>query len=164
MQKLLIRLKLIQNNPSQVDSIRIEYNPKQFKLQHLKRLFITMTNFELELERFFKQTNTHKISDLAIALEVSPTTIRTWRTRQKIPDTAYRKLELAFKEIEGGGQISKDELKNSLMEGLFTAIQIRAITLAEDAKISLVADILIKEITENHKLAFGNEKEKRVVK
>jgi hypothetical protein len=124
-----------------------------------------MIDFELELERFFKHTNTHKISDLALILEVSPTTIRTWRTRKKIPDTAYRKLELAFNESEVSGQISIEELKNSLMEGLFTAIQIRAITLAEDAKISLVADTLIKEITENHPLVFGTkEGAKRAVK
>lgn len=116
-----------------------------------------MKDFELELERFFKHTKTHKISELALKLEVSPTTIRTWRTRNKIPDSAYRKLDMPFNDQKISDKGSLDELKNCLMEGLFTAIQIRAITLADDAKISLIADILIKEITENNKLAFGNE-------
>lgn len=65
-----------------------------------------MSNFELELERFFEHTNTHKISDLALVLGVSPTTIRTWRTRQKIPDNIYRKLELPFNELKSSEQVS----------------------------------------------------------
>jgi len=118
-----------------------------------------MTDFDLELERFFNHTKTHKISDLALALDVSPITIRTWRTRQKIPNSAYRKLELTFEKSENTEKLSESELKNLLMEGLFRAIQIRAITLAEDAKINIVADILIKEITDNHQLVLEKKEQ-----
>lgn len=52
-----------------------------------------MEDFEQQLESLFKITKTSKISELSKALEVSPTTIRTWRGRKKIPASAFRKAE-----------------------------------------------------------------------
>ena len=116
-----------------------------------------MLNFESELDRFFKRTNTHKISDLAAALDVSSSTIRTWRTRQKIPDSMYRKLELSFEEPNTDETITTEELKNSLMEGLFTAVQVRAMSIEDGVKIGDIANILMTELQEKHSAIF-NEK------
>ena len=65
-----------------------------------------MEDFESELKRFFEYTNTHKISELAVALGVSATTIRTWRTRNKIPENIYRKMELSLKNGDNSEEVS----------------------------------------------------------
>lgn len=57
---------------------------------------INVEDFEQQLESLFKKTKTSRISELAKALEVSPTTIRTWRGRKKIPSSAFRKAELSI--------------------------------------------------------------------
>jgi phage repressor protein C with HTH and peptisase S24 domain len=57
---------------------------------------INVEDFEQQLESLFKKTKTSRISELAQALEVSPTTIRTWRGRKKIPSSAFRKAELSI--------------------------------------------------------------------
>ncbi len=122
------------------------------------------------IERLKLIANSKTNTDLAEKLNTNESTIRSWARRGNVP---LEKCLLASKEFnasvewiltgEGSqatnqvtGNVSIDEIKNSLMEGLFTAIQVRAITLADDAKIGLVADILIKEITENHQLVFSD--------
>jgi len=125
----------------------------------------SMETFEQQLESLYTKTKSSKINELCLALNVSQSTIRTWKSRGKIPASAFRKAEFStYQEKTGQSGVSKEELKNTLMEGLFTAIQIRAITLPEDVKISLIADILIKEISENHQSVFDNEEEKQLVK
>jgi phage repressor protein C with HTH and peptisase S24 domain len=57
---------------------------------------INVEDFEQQLESLFKITKTSRISELSKALEVSPTTIRTWRGRKKIPSSAFRKAELSI--------------------------------------------------------------------
>ena len=57
---------------------------------------INVEDFEQQLESLFKITKTSRISELSKALDVSPTTIRTWRGRKKIPSSAFRKAELSI--------------------------------------------------------------------
>jgi len=52
-----------------------------------------MEDFDKQLEVLFKTTKTIKISELSKAIDVSPSTIRTWRGRNKIPESAFRKAE-----------------------------------------------------------------------
>lgn len=63
---------------------------------------INVEDFEIQLENLFKITKTSRISDLSKALEVSPTTIRTWRGRKKIPASAFRKAELSIQTAPKG--------------------------------------------------------------
>jgi len=58
-----------------------------------------MADFEKQLEELFKTTKTSKISELSAAIEVSPSTIRTWRGRNKIPESAFRKAELLAQNV-----------------------------------------------------------------
>ncbi|WP_232769068.1 helix-turn-helix domain-containing protein [Colwellia sp. Bg11-28] len=55
-----------------------------------------MDDFDKQLDDLFKTTKTSRISELSEALGVSPTTIRTWRGRNKIPASAFRKAELSI--------------------------------------------------------------------
>ncbi|WP_057832817.1 helix-turn-helix domain-containing protein [Colwellia sp. TT2012] len=55
-----------------------------------------MDDFDKQLDDLFKTTKTSRISELSEALGVSPTTIRTWRGRKKIPASAFRKAELSI--------------------------------------------------------------------
>lgn len=120
-----------------------------------------MENFEAQLEKLFQLTKTSKISELSEVLEVSPVTIRTWRTRGKIPETAYRKAKYSdFNKTQNDEVITIEKIKNSLMEGIFSAIKIKAISLEEDAKIGMVADILINELKEKHPSIFKEHKSK----
>jgi len=52
-----------------------------------------MDDIEKQIDELFQLTNTSKISELAKFLGVSPITIRTWRTRKKIPSSAFRKAK-----------------------------------------------------------------------
>jgi phage repressor protein C with HTH and peptisase S24 domain len=67
-----------------------------------------MTDFEQQLEVLFKTTKTSKISELSKAIDVSPSTIRTWRGRNKIPKSAFRKAELSLQSV------SKDKLNTHI--------------------------------------------------
>lgn len=58
-----------------------------------------MTDFEQQLEILFKTTKTSKISELSKAIDVSPSTIRTWRGRNKIPKSAFRKADLLTQNV-----------------------------------------------------------------
>ena len=58
-----------------------------------------MEDFDKQLEVLFKTTNTSKISELSKALSVSPSTIRTWRGRNKIPDSAFRKADNSAQNV-----------------------------------------------------------------
>ncbi|MDX2367548.1 MAG: helix-turn-helix transcriptional regulator [Colwellia sp.] len=58
-----------------------------------------MTDFEQQLEVLFKTTKTSKISELSKAIDVSPSTIRTWRGRNKIPKSAFRKADLLTQNV-----------------------------------------------------------------
>lgn len=52
-----------------------------------------MADFEEQLDELKTLTNTHKIKDLSESLGVSTSTIRTWRSRNKIPDDIYLKVK-----------------------------------------------------------------------
>jgi phage repressor protein C with HTH and peptisase S24 domain len=52
-----------------------------------------MEDFDKQLEALFEATKTIKINELSKAIDVSPSTIRTWRGRNKIPESAFRKAE-----------------------------------------------------------------------
>lgn len=56
----------------------------------------SVDDFDKQLDDLFKTTKTSRISELSEALGVSPTTIRTWRGRNKIPASAFRKAELSI--------------------------------------------------------------------
>lgn len=56
----------------------------------------SVDDFEKQLDDLFKTTKTSRISELSETLGVSPTTIRTWRGRKKIPASAFRKAELSI--------------------------------------------------------------------
>ena len=58
-----------------------------------------MTDFEQQLEILFKTTKTSKINELSKAIDVSPSTIRTWRGRNKIPKSAFRKADLLTQNV-----------------------------------------------------------------
>jgi hypothetical protein len=120
-----------------------------------------MSDFENELNEIFKITKTSKISELSRVLNTSPSTIRSWRTRQKVPAEIYRKLNLLdVKAGQPSEKKSKEDLKNYLMEGLFRAVQIKGISLSEDARIGSIADILINEIEKSDPEFFINKSKK----
>jgi len=48
-------------------------------------------------------TKTAKITDLSKALGVSPSTVRTWRSREKIPENIFLKAEEMAQERDGFG-------------------------------------------------------------
>jgi phage repressor protein C with HTH and peptisase S24 domain len=48
-------------------------------------------------------TKTAKITDLSKALGVSPSTVRTWRSREKIPENIFLKAEEIAQERDGFG-------------------------------------------------------------
>ena len=58
-----------------------------------------MEDFDKQLEVLFQTTNTSKISELSKALNVSPSTIRTWRGRSKIPESAFRKADNSAQNV-----------------------------------------------------------------
>ncbi len=72
----------------------------------------------------------------------------------------YRKLELDFENPKKIEKISADELKNSIMEGLFTAIQIRAMAIQDGVKIGDIANILMTELQEKHSAIFKEKDSK----
>ena len=106
-----------------------------------------MNNFEDELDKLFKLTNSNNTKGLSEALEVSTSTVRSWRTRKSIPADVQRKAELIKMNLATSScKTSKEALKNHLMEGLFRAVQVKGITLADDVRIGSIANILIEEI------------------
>ena len=58
-----------------------------------------MEDFDKQLEELFKITKTSKINELSKALNVSPSTIRTWRGRNKIPESAFRKADNSAQNV-----------------------------------------------------------------
>jgi len=54
-----------------------------------------MPDFEEQLNELKIITKSFKIKDLSKALGVSPATIRTWRSRNKIPDEVYLKAQMS---------------------------------------------------------------------
>jgi ribosome-binding protein aMBF1 (putative translation factor) len=120
-----------------------------------------MSDFENELNELFKITNTSKISELSKVLNISASTIRSWRTRQKVPAEIYRKLDLLkIKSEKPLENVSKEDLKKHLMEGLFRAVQVKGISLAEDARLIDIAEILIAEIEKSEPNFFIKENKK----
>lgn len=120
-----------------------------------------MDNFEKKLESLFKATKSSNIRELAEVLGVSQTTVRTWRSRGKIPESAIRKAGFStYQSMNDSQKITIDEMKSSLMEGLFTAIQLKGITVQDGIKIGDVADILMTELQENYPSIFTEEKTK----
>ncbi|MCP4991167.1 MAG: MerR family transcriptional regulator [Colwellia sp.] len=121
-----------------------------------------MSDFEEKLNEVLKMTNTSNISELSKILKVTAGTIRSWRARGKIPKDAYRKAELIeINSPKNLFKVSKETLKNHLMEGLFRAVQVRGIALADDVRIGSVADILIDEI-ENIDPSFFTKPSKNI--
>ncbi len=114
-------------------------------------------DFESELKELMKRTGSDNIVDLSMALSVSESTIRTWKNRNKVPEKIIKqsheilRLRLnnksdSFNGTISGRAVSKEALKNYIMEGLFRAVQGKGMTLAKDARIGSIADILIDEI------------------
>lgn len=58
-----------------------------------------MEDFDKQLDELFKITKTSKINELSKALSVSPSTIRTWRGRNKIPENAFRKADNSAQNV-----------------------------------------------------------------
>ncbi|MGF1716124.1 transcriptional regulator [Photobacterium chitinilyticum] len=62
-----------------------------------------MKNIDEQISELKSLTKTAKITDLSNALGVSPSTIRTWRSREKIPENIFLKAEEIAKERDGFG-------------------------------------------------------------
>ena len=113
-----------------------------------------MSDFDDQLETLFKTTKTSKISELSEILDVSPSTIRTWRGRNKIPTSAFRKAEVAIQNV------SEQDSKNTHIHLPFYEISASAgmgalIEVEEQANmISFEPEWLNKEIGVNPKDVF----------
>jgi hypothetical protein len=131
-------------------------------------------DFQLIMERLRIATKSKSNAALARTLNIAPSTVGTWTSRETIPyehcvqvsnETGYT-LDWI---VSGKGKqepvqipynINAEEIKSSLMEGLFTAIQLRGITVQDGIKIGDVADILMTELQENHPSIFAEDKTK----
>lgn len=86
-----------------------------------------MDDFEKQLDDLFITTKTSRISELSEALGVSPTTIRTWRGRNKIPASAFRKAELSVQNapnVKADTRISLPFYEISASAGIGTLIEV----------------------------------------
>lgn len=130
-----------------------------------------MDNAQNIVDRIKKATKSTTNTSLAKVLQVGGSTIRTWIVRNSVPldkcmvvaeqyDTPIEWI-LTGKGERGSdqpsGRISADEIKNSLMEGLFTAVQVRAITVEDGVKIGDIANILMTELQEKHSAIFSEK-------
>jgi predicted transcriptional regulator len=128
--------------------------------------------FQRVMDRMKLVTKSNSNAELARNLGISPSTIGTWVSRQSFPYERCVQISIKHnvsldwlvtgKEIIQKAQstLTKDELKNSLMEGLFTAIQVRAMTAESGVKIGDIANILMTELQEKHKVIFNEKKDK----
>ncbi|CAH7387454.1 Transcriptional regulator [Vibrio chagasii] len=62
-----------------------------------------MKTIDEQITELKQLTKTAKITDLSKALGVSPSTIRTWRSREKIPENIFLKAEEIAQERDGFG-------------------------------------------------------------
>lgn len=109
---------------------------------------------------------TKKMNELSILLGYKESWGAATRKRGGIPFEACviasKKFDvsmdyLLFDESIGNNEIDINELKLSVTEGVFSAIQTDMITLNKDVKISHVTDVITSEIKES--LDIKNEKQ-----
>lgn len=62
-----------------------------------------MKTIDEQITELKQLTKTAKITDLSRALGVSPSTVRTWRSREKIPENIFLKAEEIAQERDGFG-------------------------------------------------------------
>ncbi|MCG9565921.1 S24 family peptidase [Vibrio chagasii] len=62
-----------------------------------------MKTIDEQITELKQLTKTAKITDLSKALGVSPSTVRTWRSREKIPESIFLKAEEIAQERDGFG-------------------------------------------------------------
>ena len=62
-----------------------------------------MKTIDEQITELKQLTKTAKITDLSKALGVSPSTVRTWRSREKIPENIFLKAEEMAQERDGFG-------------------------------------------------------------
>ncbi|CAK2041150.1 Peptidase S24/S26A/S26B/S26C domain-containing protein [Vibrio crassostreae] len=62
-----------------------------------------MKTIDEQITELKQLTRTAKITDLSKALGVSPSTVRTWRSREKIPENIFLKAEEMAQERDGFG-------------------------------------------------------------
>ncbi|MEZ9954282.1 S24 family peptidase [Vibrio splendidus] len=62
-----------------------------------------MKTIDEQITELKQLTKTAKITDLSKALGVSPSTVRTWRSREKIPENIFLKAEEIAQERDGFG-------------------------------------------------------------
>ena len=62
-----------------------------------------MPSIEEQIAELKNLTETSKIVDLSTALGISPSTVRTWRSREKIPENIFLKAKKIAKERDGLG-------------------------------------------------------------
>lgn len=62
-----------------------------------------MPNIEEQIAELKNLTETSKIVDLSTALGVSPSTVRTWRSREKIPENIFLKAKKIARNRDGLG-------------------------------------------------------------
>lgn len=123
------------------------------------------------VDRMKKATKSTTNTSLAKILNVGGSTIRTWIVRNSVPLEKCMVISEQFNTpiewiLKGENEkestkvdanISTEELRSSLMEGLFTAIQVRAITVQDGVKIGDIADILMTELQEKHSAIFSEK-------
>jgi len=127
------------------------------------------------VDRLKTSTNSSTNTNLAKILKVGGSTIRTWVVRDSVPIDKCMEISNQYnKSIEwiltgndeqgstnqSNNKIDREEFKNALMEGLFTATQLRAIKIEDGGKIGDIADILMTELQEKHPVLF-NEKQSK---
>lgn len=62
-----------------------------------------MKTIDEQITELKQLTKTAKITDLSKALGISPSTVRTWRSREKIPENIFLKAEEMAQERDGFG-------------------------------------------------------------
>lgn len=110
---------------------------------------MTKNTFDEQLQGLMELTYSETIEQLIKTLDISKAMIRTWRSRKKIPDRIILQANMIF--AKGSPVVELDiskkvNLKTFIMEGLFSAVKQKNITLSEEVKVGDIADVIISEI------------------
>lgn len=117
-------------------------------------------------ERLLKLYKTKKLNELSLMLGFKKNWGSSVKNRGSVPFEACVKASeeynismdyLLFGEEKSTKEIDINELKISVTEGIFAAIQTNMITLSKDVKISQITEVITSEITENTDINFDSQ-------